>query len=312
MARKEILKGLMGAPETKSAVPAPKQTGRPAYTKGAVGAVSRSISELKARAVVEVPADLIDDTGGLKDRLDQAPEDHAALMQSIADYGQQVPVLLRVNPNDSERYQVVYGRRRVAALKALGLPVKALLRDLNDRDLILAQGQENSARRDLTFVEKANFARQMRDAGFERKLICDALHIDKTVISRMLTVADTVTEDVIRTIGPAPGIGRDRWLRLVAQVEAGGSVAAAQSAAQQAADEPSDARFEAALAATAPKAPAPPPAKSARPLANNLGTVAPKGKSVALTLSDPDFGDWLAQNIQEIHHRYKTENSGGE
>ena len=34
--------------------------------------------------------------------------------------------------------------------------------------------------------------------------------------------------------------------------------------------------------------------------------------SVLTNDSDPDFGDWLAQNIQEIHHRYKTENSGGE
>lgn len=306
MARKDLMKGLMGAPETKSAVPAPKTPARAGYTKGAVGAVSRSINELKARAIVEVPADMIDDTGGLKDRLGTTPEDHAALVQSLAQYGQQVPVLLRVNPNDPERYQIVYGRRRVAALRELGQPVKALLRDLNDRDLIFAQGQENSARRDLTFIEKANFARQMRDAGFERKLICDALHIDKTLISRMLTVADTVTEPLIRAIGPAPGIGRDRWLRLVAQIEAANGPDAALAAVG---DGPSDARFEAALAATA--APAP-PKTAPEVLPGRLGTVATKGRSTALTLSDPDFGQWLAQNIEEIHRRYTTENAGGE
>lgn len=308
MARKDILKGLMAPSETKSAVPAPKSPARPTYSKGAVGAVSRSIGELKARAIVEVPADMIDDTGGLKDRLGDISGDHVALVQSIADYGQQVPVLLRVDPNNPERYQVVYGRRRVAALRELGQPVKALVRDLNDRDLIMAQGQENAARRDLTFIEKANFARQMRDAGFERKLICDALHIDKTVISRMLTVADTVTEKVIRAIGPAPGIGRDRWLRLVAQMEVWGGVPGALiGVLDMAGDISSDARFEAALAATAHQTPAPPP-KKAQDLPGGLGTIAPKGKAVALTVKDADFGHWLAQNIQEIHRRYK----GGE
>lgn len=307
MARKDLMKGLMGAPETKSGVATPKAPARPGYSKGAVGAVSRSINELKARAIVEVPADMIDDTGGLKDRLGTSADDHAALVQSIGQYGQQVPVLLRVNPNDPERYQIVYGRRRVAALRELGQPVKALLRDLNDRDLILAQGQENSARRDLTFIEKSNFARQMRDAGFERKLICDALHIDKTLISRMLTVADTVTEPLIRAIGPAPGIGRDRWLRLVAQIEATGSLHPALDAAGQ--DIPSDARFEAALAATSAPAPAKPGPDT---LPGRLGTVATRGKATALTLSDPAFGLWLAQNIEEIHRRYKTETSDGE
>lgn len=202
MARKDLLKGLIqghDAPEGEPATPAPRQR----YTKGAIGAVGQSIAELKSRALEEVPADMID-PGGLTDRLGEDPEDFERLKASIRDYGQQVPVLLRFDPNYEGRYQVVYGRRRVAALKALRMPVKAMIRDINDRDLIVAQGQENSARRDLSFIEKANFARQMVAHGFERKVVCDALHIDKTVISRMLAVVDAVPQPLIATIGPAP------------------------------------------------------------------------------------------------------------
>ncbi|MEO0677196.1 MAG: plasmid partitioning protein RepB [Pseudomonadota bacterium] len=309
MARKDLMKGLMGGVEPQK----PTSPARPAaYTKGAVGAVSRSINELKSRAILEVPADLIDDDGGLRDRLEHSAEDHAALVQSLRDYGQQVPVLLRHHANLEGRYQIVYGRRRVAALKSLGQPVKALLREMDDRELILAQGQENSARRDLTFVEKANFARQMRDAGFDRKLICDALHIDKTLISRMLTVADTVTPDLITAIGPAPGIGRDRWLLLARHIEArGGPVGELVAEARQMSDHPSDARFEAILAALAPRAPAPSSMPGPRALAGDLGTVAAKGKSVAITLGDADFGQWLADNISEIHRQYR-DTTGGE
>ena len=297
MARKDLLKGLMSGDQP----PAPA-TPRASYNKGAIGAVSRSISELKSRSVIEVPADLIDDTGGLKDRLGEESADHAALVASIRDYGQQVPVLLRHDPNHEGRYQIVYGRRRVAALKELGQPVKALLRDLNDHDLILAQGQENSARRDLTFIEKTNFARQMQEAGFARKLICDALHIDKTVISRMLSVADALGGDVIRAIGPAPSIGRDRWQKLAAMVGQSVTQNTLRGLLVPLESLPSDARFEALLKHLTDR-PAPKPKAPAPLLADGkaVGQITRNPKAVTLKLDDPGFGDWLADNISQIH-----------
>ena len=198
MARKDLLKGLMEAPAAKADSGPP-----PRFERGAIGAVSKSINDLRSRAIIDVSPDLIDNAG-LKDRLDADAEGLADLIASIRDYGQQVPVLLRHNPHQEGRYEVVYGRRRVAALKALNQPVKALLRQLNDRELIVAQGQENSARKDLSFIEKASFAAQMVRLGFDRKVVCDALSIDKTVISRMLTVTDAVPEAVILAIGSAP------------------------------------------------------------------------------------------------------------
>lgn len=313
MARKDLLKGLMGQPE-ESAKPDKAPAPRPSYSKGAIGAVSRSISELKSRSIIEVSADLIEDTGGLRDRLDENADDDGALLESLRTYGQQVPVLLRHDPNKEGRYQIVYGRRRVAALRALGTPVKALMRVLNDQDLIIAQGQENSARRDLTFIEKANFARQMRDARFERRLICDALHIDKTVISRMLNVADTVTEPVIRAIGSAPGVGRDRWLRLVALIEAGNI--APHTLLRQIPDTrslSSDARFDAALTLAAGDKPAKP--KSNLPVAlqadgRDVGQIKRGATSVTLTLKDPEFGDWLADHITEFHRTWAKTRDG--
>ncbi|PCH98346.1 MAG: hypothetical protein COB84_02300 [Rhodobacteraceae bacterium] len=57
------------------------------------------------------------------------------------------------------------------------------------------------ARKDLSFVEKANFARQMRDADYDRKAICATLFIDKTVISRMLSIVDRIPVEVMRPSG---------------------------------------------------------------------------------------------------------------
>ncbi|WP_323039450.1 plasmid partitioning protein RepB [Gemmobacter sp.] len=206
MARKDVLKGLMGQPAEPADLPQ-----RP--TRGAIGAVSRSIADLKARAVVELDPAMID-AGGLTDRLETDEAEDSTLRASIAEYGQQVPVLVRPHPEIDGRFQIVYGRRRVLAMRDLGQPVKALIRDLDDRELVLAQGQENTARRDLSFIEKVNFARQMEQHGYERKVICDALSVDKTLVSRMLSVAERIPPDLIATIGAAPSVGRDRWTAL--------------------------------------------------------------------------------------------------
>ncbi len=308
MARKNLLKGLMEAPPAPVSDDAPSRVdvAKPRYGSGAIGAVSQSISDLKSRSVQEIDPRMIDD-GGLRDRLEETTG-LAELAESIREYGQQVPVLLRPNPNDGERFQVVYGRRRVAALRELGLPVKALIRVLDDRAVILAQGQENSARRDLSFIEKVNFARQMQDMGYERKVICDALHVDKTLISRMLSVSDRIPEPVIQAIGAAPSIGRDRWLKLadlLPQDQMQNVIDAAQG-------DTSDDRFEAVLTALTPHKPPAPRTDVLLRCADGtaLGQMRRNGAKAVLTLDTKatrGFENWLVENIADIHHRWKTD-----
>jgi ParB family chromosome partitioning protein len=209
-----------------------------------------------------------------------------------------VPVLLRPNPNDPERYQIVYGRRRVAALQKLGQPIKALIRDLDDQALVLAQGQENSARKDLTFIEKANVARQMRDAGYARNIICDALAMDKTLISRLLSVADRVPVRLIEAIGSAPNIGRDRWLALADKVKD-------RDLVEQAKGDSSDARFEAVMAALRPPKARVKTAKQVKASDGHVvAEVMRKAGKTTLTLpakTANGFDDWLVDNLSEIH-----------
>ena len=293
MARKDLLKNLMAAP-----APDDGRSPLPRSDRGAIGAVSKSINELKNRAIIEVPADMIDNAG-VEDRLDDDPAGIEGLMASIKEYGQQVPVLLRQSLNLEGRYDIVFGRRRVAALRRLGMPVKAMVRSLNDRELIVAQGQENSARKDLSFIEKANFARQMVAAGYDRKLVCDALSIDKTVISRMLTVVEALPDRLIRAIGAAPSAGRDRWLALAQKAE-GRSV---DELVLLAAGPDSDTRFAAVLAglATPPARPATQVLQAADGAA--LGQARRGAARAVIELDGPgrDFADWLIDNIAEIH-----------
>ena len=325
MARKDLLKGLMTPPPegTDAAAPAARvDPARPRYATGAIGAVSESIAALKNRAVVEIDPDLID-AGGLTDRLEHDDEDHKRLMASLREYGQQVPILVRPHPEQPNRYQIVYGRRRVLALRDLGQPAKAMIRDLDDRGLVMAQGQENATRRDLSFIEKCNFAHQMQVAGYDRKAICDALNVDKTLISRMLSVSERVPIDLIEVIGASPTIGRDRWLQFAGLFEktdmpADDLIGWINGLTQGTSSED---RFNTAWdrvsaadtpQPTAPRKPRAKGATSTKAVSESgieIGKITRASDKVTIALprsGNGGFDDWLADNLTEIHRDWLT------
>lgn len=83
---------------------------------------------------------------------------------------------------------------------------------------------------------------------YNRKVICDALSIDKTVISRMLTVVDILPRELALAIGPAPSIVRDRWLAMTKRA----AMADLNAAVRTAKAPSSDARFEQILSSLTP------------------------------------------------------------
>lgn len=137
-----------------------------------------------------------------------------ALKASMEENGQEVPILVRPLTGSEGRYQVAYGHRRLRAARELGIAVKAIVRPLTDPQLVIAQGVENSARLDLTYIEKAVFARSLEERGFDRATIMAALATDKTELSKLVTAAKGLPEEIVRAIGAAPKAGRRRWLQL--------------------------------------------------------------------------------------------------
>jgi ParB family transcriptional regulator, chromosome partitioning protein len=252
--RKNSIKALFGgdilpsgegpAPETKSMPAAgdqPAGTGR--ASSGAVKAmgltltsITREVEEARAlrqalqdgERIVALDTDTID-ASFVSDRLsdeERDDPDFLALVDSIRESCQQVPILVRPAPRDgagegSERYQVAYGHRRLRAARRLGQPVKAIVKTLSDDELVLAQGKENAERRNLSFIERALFAHTLVGRGFERKLVCDALAVQKSELSRLIQVAEAVPFRFVRDIGPAPKAGRERWMALGALFQNG-------------------------------------------------------------------------------------------
>jgi ParB family chromosome partitioning protein len=159
------------------------------------------------------------DPSPFPDRLpDDSQVDFEALKKLIADEGQKVPIQVRRHPTVSGRYQVVYGHRRWRAALDLGIKVKATVVALSDSELVVAQGIENAARQDLSWIERALFAWRMDQAGIKARDIRAALSVDDPELARLRAVCRAVPVEVIEAIGRAPKAGRPRWVALATAI----------------------------------------------------------------------------------------------
>jgi ParB family chromosome partitioning protein len=210
---------------------------------GAVRSIKDTFSEierenelLRARIaegerVVDIDPSLIDPSPFADRFVQEEDGSFETLKQSIAERGQEIPVLLRKSAEAPGRYQTAFGHRRIRAAHLLGRPVKAIVRELNDDELVVAQGLENSAREDLSFIERAVFALRLEVAGRSRSIIQQALAIDRAEASKLISVAKTVPDALIAVVGRAPKIGRGRWQELADALQNSGAIERAQSIA---------------------------------------------------------------------------------
>ncbi|MGY9046661.1 hypothetical protein P775_24860 [Puniceibacterium antarcticum] len=216
------------------------------------------------RTYQDISVDQIQDSQ-IRDRID-VEENLDSLVESIRENGQQIPILVRVVQGDKP-YEIVVGRRRLAAHRRLGHPrIKAFVAKMDDREAFIAQGIENSARLETSYIERARAAAQGVEAGYEQKDVAEFLNISRTLMNFMVKTYQAVGEDLVLAIGPARGVGRRKWDALVTLMERQG---VSPTAAQERVDptiEDSVERFEAlsnALQAGLARKKAPSPAVTA-------------------------------------------------
>jgi ParB family chromosome partitioning protein len=229
MARKNLLEDLVTPAELEAA----QQPSINYPMRGASKSMIRSLDEiarqaekfLEGEAVVELDPDAVD-ISFVTDRLEDDAAQFEELKAAIAERGQDSPVLVRPHPTIAQRYQLVFGHRRLRAARELGRKVRAVVKTLDDRSHVIAQGQENSARANLTFIERALFAKRLETLGYDREVISSSLAANAASLSKMMSVTGRIPEEVIRGIGPAPSVGRERWVEMSLLVGKPGSKAA--------------------------------------------------------------------------------------
>jgi len=263
-------------------------------------------------AVIELDPTVVEGSF-VRDRLiDFEDGSLAALKASIAERGQEVPILVRPHSELEGTYQVAYGHRRLHAVRQLGLKVKAVVRDMTDTELVVSQGVENSARHDLSYIERALFASRLEDRGFERSVIMDALSTDKGELSKLIAVAKAIPERVITAIGPAPKTGRRRWLALAELCDDERLVRAVEKVLKQpdVRGAESDARFQRAMAAASQPRPKPAVESWSTPAGLRAARIKKDEKAFTLVIDQtvaPNFGNFLAARLDELFQEFQSQ-----
>ncbi|WP_043061966.1 plasmid partitioning protein RepB [Brucella anthropi] len=326
MARKNIFESVMrDEPVAEQASQSVENVSR---RFGAAKSLSASIDELAKQAaqkldgeaIIELdPANL--DVSFVADRLPETDnEEYRELLEAIRERGQDSPILVRPHPETSDRYMIVFGHRRARVARELGIKVKAVIKPLADLEHILSQGQENSARANLSFIERVFFAARLESLGFEREAIQAALTVDYQTLSKMLTIPKAIPEHILLAIGPAKGIGRDRWLELRKLIEIPGRKDAAEELLVTSAFENASSvdRFEQLYGYLKGGKQKKPVTKAAlRPGTSWTASdktvsavIKQNGKSATLALSaanGPRFADWLSRNLDELYASFQNE-----
>ncbi len=292
---------------------------------GAAKTVVRSIEDLaentkklmEGEVIVELdPRSL--DVSPVADRLSDDDEEYRELRDAIKASGQSTPILVRPTV-DGERYIVVFGHRRRRVAEELGIKVKAVVKKLDDIASAVAQGQENSARSNLSFIERAYFASNLLASGMTKEIVRSSLAIDEAMLSKMLGVVEIVPTQVIKAVGASKKVGRDKWLSLRQLLLAPAllKVASEHVGSPDFLALPEDKRFDELhgylnryknkSAAKKPKTSA--SSREWKSSDNSLGLVMnAKSKKVAIELSNTEakpFSDWLSNHMDRLYEEYR-------
>ncbi len=294
MARKvfgETLRNAMGHPPAPDAdTEAKRSSPTVARAQASVLEEDKHATRLLDPALVRMSA--------VMDRIDPA-EDLEDLVASIRDHGQKVPILVRRMADGS--FEIVYGRRRLLACRELGQRVRATVMEMTDEEALVAQGVENNARQDPSFIERALFVagiiRELGKTDATRKnaqtVAYRALQIDESLVSRMNRIATGIPMELIRAIGPAHGVGRRVWERLCKLCETAPDRAQA-IATEIPAALPGPERLDMAIALLSPQKP--PPLETGR---HARVTIARKGNRITLDV-DPALLPQVEGAVREL------------
>jgi ParB family chromosome partitioning protein len=315
--------GIMAA--ITAATEAPKDGGSDrahrTLPKGTIGSVRAGLGGIQ-----DIDTNLIL-AWGPKDRLDieltavNSTEPHESiqdLASSIAEAGQQVPVLLRPSKERDGHFEVIYGQRRILACRHLGIPVRALIRTLDDADALLAKGLENAGRAELSYYERVRFAQAILEQGYSRAEVCQALAISKNTLSQLERINRLVPTAVGEAIGAAPGAGRPKWTTLATAFEKEQlSEKAALGVLSRSGELESDGRLELVLKEIGKRGKQERSVEERSPLPGVQIKSGKSGLSVTVRRAGDNtkFANWLDQNldqlIQDSFERFQSENHEG-
>lgn len=118
--------------------------------------------------------------------------------------------------DDGLEYEIVFGHRRHEACRQLGMPVLAVVDNLDDRALFVEMDRENRVRKDLSAWEQGTMYRRALDKGLypSNRKLAEAVGVDLSAMGKALALAD-LPDEVVAAF-PSPLELQFRWAKPLA------------------------------------------------------------------------------------------------
>ncbi|MXX89964.1 MAG: ParB/RepB/Spo0J family partition protein [Boseongicola sp. SB0677_bin_26] len=134
------------------------------------------------------------------------------LAASIREKGIIQPLILRKSPRDPDRYEIVAGERRWRAAQRAQLhEVPAIVRDLDDAEVLEIAIVENIQRADLNAMEEAGGYQQLMERfGHTQEALAQALGKSRSHVANLLRLLalPKVVQEMVRSGDLSAGHGR--------------------------------------------------------------------------------------------------------
>ena len=130
-------------------------------------------------------------------RLQYDEEEVGQLAASLQHSGQISPIMVR---RVKDRYQIVYGHRRVRAARRLSLrTIRAEVGSFSDRQMLELSLVENLHRKDLSDYEKGRALLEMHNSGMTYEEISPIVGYSKQYISNLIRMTELFDGDALST-----------------------------------------------------------------------------------------------------------------
>ena len=123
-------------------------------------------------------------------RKDFDPQQLNDLRESLSTSGLLQPITVRQSPEGGESYELIAGERRLRAAIELGWnTITAVVKDLDDRQLLALALIENLQRTDLNPIEEAEgYDRLIKEFGHTQQTVGTMVGKDRSTVANMLRV----------------------------------------------------------------------------------------------------------------------------
>src|ERR1051326_992733 len=121
-------------------------------------------------------------------RKDFSPQSLKELQESLRSSGLLQPITVRRTHQGSEQYELVAGERRLRAATELGwATISAVVKEMDDRDLLALALVENLQRSDLNPVEEAEgYSQLITEFAHTQQTVASMVGRDRSTIANML------------------------------------------------------------------------------------------------------------------------------